>query len=156
MDNVTFKRALMLRLGIPFQDRPSRCQCTNHPVIDEHVDHILNCKKFNGVIKSRHDALTAELRSLCKSATIHFSDPVLGELRTPDNDDMKAADGCLRGFIENPLFIDVTIANPTGSTYLKKGSSNHKHLATTILPVKKRKMRNTKRDAVKLTVNSCH
>ena len=66
---------------------------------------------------------------MCKSAAINFSNPVLGELRTPDNDDNKAADGCLRGFLDQPLYVDVTIANPTGSAYIKRGSAQYKHLA---------------------------
>ena len=126
MDNLTFRRCIMLRLGIPFHDRPQRCKCANHPVIDSHVDHILNCKKFSAAKIARHDAITADIKSLCKMATIHFSDPVLGHLRTPEDNDNKAADGCLTGYRDKPVYIDITISNPTSSSYIAK-SANLSH-----------------------------
>ena len=46
----------------------------------------------------------------------------IGELRTTYNDNYMAADGCIRGLRDKPLHIDVTIANPTGPSYLHNGN----------------------------------
>ena len=125
MDNVTFRTSLMLRLGVPCQERPMQCGCRSRNLVDEHLDHFLCCKKYQGEHKGRHDAVAADIKSLCNHAGLQFTDPKLGELRTVDNDDNKAADGCIRGLHDKPLFVDVTISNPTGPSYLDhRGNGN--------------------------------
>ena len=114
MDNTSFRTALMLRLGVPFNDRPRNCKCKNFKVVDDHLDHILCCKQNSGEIKGRHDAIVREFKSLVNHAGYQFTDARLGELRTIYNDNYMAADGCIRGLRDKPLHIDVTIANPTG------------------------------------------
>ena len=58
---------------------------------------------------------------------LQFKGP--GELRTPHHDDSLAADGCVKGLFDQPTHIDVTIANPTGQTYLRMGAHSQRHLA---------------------------
>ena len=130
MDNTSFRTALMLRLGVPFNDRPRNCKCKDFKVVDDHLDHILCCKQNSGEIKGRHDAIVREFKSLVNHAGYQFTDARLGELRTIYNDNYMAADGCIRGLRDKPLHIDVTIANPTGPSYLHNGNSSQiKHFA---------------------------
>ena len=124
MDNTSFRTALMLRLGVPFNDRPRNCKCKDFNVVDDHLDHILCCKQNSGEIKGRHDAIVREFKSLVNRAGYQFTDARLGELRTIYNDNYMAADGCIRGLRDKPLHIDVTIANPTGQSYLQNGNSS--------------------------------
>ena len=110
------------------------------------MDHVLCCKQNNGEIKARHDAIVREFKSLTDhtglqftdarlgelstvievdNKGLQFTDPKLGELRTVDDDDNEAADGCIRGLHDKPLFVDVTISNPTGPSYLDhRGNGN--------------------------------
>ena len=80
--NDEFRKAMWLRLGIPFTARPHHCSCRSQSVIDEHVDHILTCKQFNGSIKSRHDLVVREIKSLCHHAGLQWTDCYIGQLRT--------------------------------------------------------------------------
>ena len=106
MDNTSFRTALMLRLGVPFNDRPRNCKCKDFKVVDDHLDHILCCKQNSGEIKGRHDAIVREFKSLVNHAGYQFTDARLGELRT------------------------MTIANPTGPSYLHNDNSSQiKHFA---------------------------
>ena len=94
------------------------------------ISHILCCKQNSGEIKGRHDAIVREFKSLVNHAGYQFTDARLGELRTIYNDNYMAADGCIRGLRDKPLHIDVTIANPTGPSYLHNGNSSQiKHFA---------------------------
>ena len=43
MDNLTFRHALKIRVGVAFEDRPGLCKCKTHSPIDPHVDHLFNC-----------------------------------------------------------------------------------------------------------------
>ena len=129
MNNHDFRVAVQLRLGKPFRDRPTRCKCTKKPSIDAHCDHIMCCKLFNEDIKARHDALCKNFQSLTNHAGLTFIRPKLGELRTPHHDDSLAADGCVKGLFDKATHIDVTIANPTGQTYLRMGAHSQRHLA---------------------------
>ena len=80
---------MWLRLGIPFTARPHHCSCRNQSVIDEHVDHNLTCKQFNGSIKSRHDLIVREIKSLChhafngQIATLDSSELLVMLMETP-------------------------------------------------------------------------
>ena len=58
------KNALKVRLGVEFCDRPAVCKCNRRPPVDEHVDHLLNCKLFTAEVKDRHDAIVHEVHSL--------------------------------------------------------------------------------------------
>ena len=42
-----------------------------------------------------------------------FSFPKYGDLRTTAGDDRRTPDGLIRGLNIKPLYLDVTIANPT-------------------------------------------
>ena len=127
---ISFRTALMLRLGVPFNDRPRNCKCKDFKVVDDHLDQILCCKQNSGEIKGRHNAIVREFKSLVNHAGYQFTDARLGELRTIYNDNYMAADGCIRGLRDKPLHIDVTIANPTGPSYLHNGNSSQiKHFA---------------------------
>ena len=127
LDNVSFRRALMLRLGVPFSDRPLRCKCKNRAIIDSHLDHILSCSQFSAERKHRHDAIVQDIKSMCNHAGLQFTDSRLGEFRTPAHNDNKAADGCIRGLRSKPLNIDVTVWNPTGVNALRRGSGALQH-----------------------------
>ena len=127
LDNVSFRRALMLRLGVPFSDRPLRCKCKNRTIIDSHLDHVLSCSQFSAERKHRHDAIVQDIKSMCNHAGLQFADSRLGELRTPTHNDNKAADGCIRGLRSKPLDIDVTVWNSTGVTALRRGSGAIQH-----------------------------
>ena len=131
LDNVSFRRALMLRLGVTFYDRPLRCKCKHRPVIDSHLDHILSCPQFSAERKHRHDAIVQDLKSLCNHGGYQFTDARLGELRTPTHNDNKAADGCIRGLELKPLDIDVTVWNPTSQSALAKRSHQVQHQTIT-------------------------
>ena len=72
LDNVSFRRALMLRLGVPFSDRPLRCKCKNRAIVDCHLDHILCCSQFSAERKHRHDAIVQDIKSLCWPALHGF------------------------------------------------------------------------------------
>ena len=50
-------------------------------------------------------------------------------MRTPTRDDGRTPDGLIRGLNLKPLYLDVTIANPTSVTYLNRGSSREEHVA---------------------------
>ena len=51
---------------------------------------------------------------ICILGLLIVYDTILGELRSPTaGDNNKAADGCIRGLLEKPLHIDVTISIPT-------------------------------------------
>ncbi len=66
---------------------------------------------------------------MCQHAGLQYTDPRYGQLRTAVNDDGKTTDGYIRGLGNRSLFIDVTIANPTGPTYMSEGSTIHRHYA---------------------------
>ena len=66
-------------------------------------------------------------KSLVNHAGYQFIDARLGELRTIYNDNYMAADGCIRGLRDKPLHIDVTIANPTGPSYLHNASKTRRN-----------------------------
>ena len=48
---------------------------------------------------------------------------------TPTGDDGRTSDGLIRGLNIKPLYLDVTIANPTSITYLNRGSAREEHVA---------------------------
>ena len=146
-----FRKSLSLRLGIPFAVRPHHCSCVNQPGIDEHVDHILTCKQFNGSIKSRHGLLVREIRSLCHHTGLQWTDCYIGQLRTVSHVDGVTPDGYIVGLQGRPFFIDVTIAHPTGATHMRNGSTRHKHFA-----LKLQRWQHLSKDAMNLTVTSCN
>ena len=129
MDNLTFRHALKIRLGVAFEDRPGLCKCKTRSPIDPHVDHLFNCHLFTAGIKDRHDAMVHVFGSLCQHAGKPFSIPKHGDLRTPTEDDGKTPDGLIRGLNRKPLYFDVTIANPTSITYLNRRSATEEHVA---------------------------
>ena len=135
--NDEFRKAMWLRLGIPFTARPHHCSCRTQSVIDEHVDHILTCKQFNGSIKSRHDLVVREIKSLCHHAGLQWTDCYIGQLRTVSHVNGDTPDGYILGLSGRPFFIDVTIAHPTGATHMRNGSTRHKHFALNSLEANK-------------------
>ena len=137
LSNDEFKKAMWLRLGVPFIARPHHCSCRNQSVIDEHVDHILTCKQFNGSIKSRHDLVVREIKSLCHHAGLQWTDCYIGQLRTVNHVNGDTPDGYILGLPGRPFFIDVTIAHPTGATHMRNGSTRHKHFAFNALEANK-------------------
>ena len=68
--------------------------------------------------KDRHDAIVQEVHSLSQHAAKSFSFPKYGDLRTPTGDDGRTPDGLIRGLTIKPLYLDVTIGNPTSITYI--------------------------------------
>ena len=123
LSNDEFRKALWLRIGITFSERPHHCSCRNQPIIDEHIDHILTCKQFNGSIKNRHDLVVRELKSLCHHAGLQWTDCYIGQLRNVSHVDGVTPDGYIVGLPGRPFFIDVTIAHPTGATHMRNGST---------------------------------
>ena len=113
------------------------CSCRSQSVIDEHVDHILTCKQFNGSIKSRHDLVVREIKSLCHHAGLQWTDCYIGQLRTVSHVNGDTPDGYILGLSGRPFFIDVTIAHPTGATHMRNGSTRHKHFALNSLEANK-------------------
>ena len=93
----------------------------NFLLFDEHMDHFFNCHLFTTEVKDRHDAIVHEVHSLSQHAAKSFSFPKCDDLRTPD--------GLIRGLNIKPLYLDVTIANPTSITYFGRGSSREEHVA---------------------------
>ena len=135
--NDEFRKAMWLRLGIPFTARPHHCSCRSQSVIDEHVDHILTCKQFNGSIKSRHDLIVREIKSSCHHAGLQWTDCYIGQLRTVSHVNGDTPDGHILGLSGRPFFIDVTIAHPTGATHMRNGLTRHKHFALNSLEANK-------------------
>ena len=132
-DNITFRRALKLRLGASFFDRPPSCRCkARNPIIDKNVVHSFICKLCTSSIKARHDALVHDFRALCKAAALHWITPRPGTLRTPSPDDRDVIpDGAIHGLDEQPIYIDVTVGHPTCQYYLeKKGSAVTPHVTS--------------------------
>ena len=80
-------------------------------------------------VKDRHDAIVHEVHSLSQHAAKSFSFPKYCDLRTPTGDDGRTPDGLIRGLNIKPLYLDVTIADPTSITYLNRGSSREEHVA---------------------------
>ena len=137
LSNDEFRKALWLRIGITFSERPHHCSCRNQPIIDEHIDHILTCKQFNGSIKNRHDLVVRELKSLCHHAGLQWTDCYIGQLRNVSHVDGVTPDGYIVGLPGRPFFIDVTIAHPTGATHMRNGSTRQKHFALSVLEANK-------------------
>ena len=50
-------------------------------------------------------------------------------MRTPTGDDGRTPDGLIRGLNIKPLYLDVTIANPTSISNLNRVSSREEHVA---------------------------
>ena len=48
MDNLTFRYALKIRLGVAFEDRPGVCNCKTPSPVDAHVDYLFNYHLFTG------------------------------------------------------------------------------------------------------------
>ena len=90
---------------------------------------ILTCKQFNGSIESRHDLLVREIRSLCHHAGLQWTDCYIGQLRLVSHVDGVSPDGYILGLSGRPFFIEVTIAHPTGATYMRNGPTKRKHFA---------------------------
>ena len=122
---------------MPFIARPHHCSCRNQSVMDEHVDHILACKQFNGSIKSRHDLVLREIKSLCYHAGLQWTDCYIGQHRTVSHVNGDTPDGYILALPGRPFFIDVTIAHPTGATHMRNGSTRHKHFALNALEADK-------------------
>ena len=57
-----------------------------------------------------------------------FSFHKCGDLRTPTGDDGRTPDCLIRGLNLKPLYLHVTIADPTSITYLNRGSSREEHV----------------------------
>ena len=115
---------MWLRLGVPFIARPHHCSYyRNQSVIDEHVDHILTCKQFNGSIKSRHDLVVREIKSLCHNAGLPWTDCQIGQLRIVNHVNGDTPDGYILSLPGRPFFIDVTIAHPTRALETYGGTS---------------------------------
>ena len=129
MDSITFRNALKVRLGVEFGDRPVVCKSKRRTPDDEHVDHLLNCKLFTAEVKDQHDAIVHEVHSLPQYAAKSFSLPKRGNLRTSTGDDGRTPDDLVRRLNIKPHYLDVTIANPTSTTYLNRGSSREEHVA---------------------------
>ena len=98
MDDITFRAAMKIRLGVEFGDRPIVCKCKRRPSGDEHVDHLFNCHFFTAEVKDRHDAIVHEVHSLSQQHAVKsFSFPKQGDLRSPTGDDGRTPDGLIRG-----------------------------------------------------------
>ena len=68
MDNLTFRHALKIRLGVAFEDRrPGLCKCKTRSPIDPHVENLFNCHLFTAGVKDRHDTMVHVFGSLCMS-----------------------------------------------------------------------------------------
>ena len=61
--------------------------------LDEHVDHLLNCKLLSAEVKDRHNANVHEVHSLSQHAAKLFSFPKHGGLRYPTAEDGRTPDG---------------------------------------------------------------
>lgn len=127
MSNLEFRRALMLRLGVPFKDNPVRCSCNG--IIDCHVDHVLSCKDNNKNVTDRHNAIVKDFKSLTNHAGLHFSDAWEGQLRVGRYDDNKYPDGRLDSYKDGRhMHIDVTVGNPTASSYIARASKTEHYV----------------------------
>ena len=104
------------------------CKCKKWSPVDEHADHLFNCKLFTDEVKDRRDAIVHEVHSLSQHAAKSFSFPKYGDLRTPTGDDGRTPDGFFRVNMK-PLYLDVTIANPTSISNLNRASSREEHVA---------------------------
>ena len=69
------RNALKIRLGAEFGDRLLVCKCKRRSSVDEHVDHLFNCKLFTAEVKDRHDAIVHGVHSLFQHAAKSFSFP---------------------------------------------------------------------------------
>ena len=66
-------------------------------------------------------SIVQDVHTLSLHAAKSFSFPKHGDLRCPTGDDGRTPDGLIiRGLNSKPLYLDVTIAIPTLSTYLNK------------------------------------
>ena len=79
MDDITFRTALKIRLGVDYGD-------LQRSSVDEHADHF-NCHLFTAEKKESHDAIVHEVHSLSQHAAKSISFPKYGDLRTPTGDD---------------------------------------------------------------------
>ena len=52
IDDITFRTALKIRLGVEFGDRPVVCKCEKRPSVDEYADHLFNCHLFTAEVRS--------------------------------------------------------------------------------------------------------
>ena len=60
------------------------CKCKRRSSVDEHVDHMFNCKLFIAEVKDRHDAIIHEVHSLSQYAAKSFSFLTGDDGRTPE------------------------------------------------------------------------
>ena len=68
MDDIAFRTALKIRLGVEFGDRPVVCKCKKRSSVDEHANHLFNCHLFTADVKDRHYAIVHEVHSLSQHA----------------------------------------------------------------------------------------
>ena len=132
---------MWLRLGIPFTARPHHHgSCRSQSVIDEHVDHILTNNSMELSIKSRHDLVVREIKSLCHHAGLQM-DRLLhwtaSDRYYVSHVNRDTPDGYILDLSGRPFFIDVTISHPTGATHMRNGSTRHKHFALNSLEANK-------------------
>ena len=82
MDDITFRTALKIRLGVEFGGRPVVCKCKKRSSVDEHADHLFNCHLFTAEVKDRHDAIVHEVLSCLNMLPnpFHFRNMVICEL----------------------------------------------------------------------------
>ena len=79
--HITFRNLLKVRLE--FCDRPVECKCERRPPVDEHVNHLLNCKLFTAEVKDRHDAIVHEVHSLSQHGAKLFRFPNMMKCELP-------------------------------------------------------------------------
>ena len=115
MDNTSFRTALMLRLGVPFHDRPRTCNCNGLKIVDEHVDHLLCCKQNYGEIKGRHDV------SLRHQAFSQQRGPPVHRCKTwrAKKQSIMMTTRLLIAAFEVCMRSPCIVANPTGQSFLK-------------------------------------
>ena len=104
------------------------CKCKRPSSVDEHVDHLFNCKLFTAeVIVDMTQLSIHEVHSqyISQHTAQSFSFPRHGDLRTSTGNNGRTPDSLIRGLNGKPLYLDVTIANPTSVTYVNGGSSTN-------------------------------
>ena len=69
MDDINFRTALKIGLGVEYGDRPGVCKRKKRSTVDENADHLFHCHLFTAEVKNRH---VHEVHSLSQHAVKYF------------------------------------------------------------------------------------